>query len=122
MTIKKSLEKKIKATNLSANDDYEIVYSDDPCFNKTKPRLICEPVDPAKAQLKMRLEKNQRGGKLVTIIDNLPPNQDYFLDLTKKLKNHCGSGGTFKDKHIEIQGDHRVKISAFLTKLGFKIR
>jgi translation initiation factor 1 len=79
-------------------------------------------VDPSKFTLKIRLEKNSRGGKTVTVIFELPKNDDYNKDLEKKLKSHCGSGGAYKDGNIEIQGDHREKIKTFLEKLNFKIK
>jgi len=83
------------------------------------------PVDPTKATLKMKLEKNGRGGKLVTVIFDLPYNPPYFEELTKKLKNTCGTGGTIKLEvpiQIELQGDQRDKAELFLTKLGFKMK
>jgi translation initiation factor 1 len=82
-------------------------------------------IDPAKTTLKIKLEKNQRGGKLVTVIHELPFNPPYFEDLSKKLKNHCGTGGTYKKEgkgQIELQGDQREKAEALLTKLGFKTK
>jgi translation initiation factor 1 len=75
--------------------------------------------------LKIKLEKNQRGGKLVTVIHDFPFNPPFFEELAKKLKNHCGTGGTFKKEgkgHIELQGDQREKIEGFLAKLGFKTK
>lgn len=80
-----------------------------------------EKIYPKNITLKMRLEKNGRGGKTVTVLFELPNNEIYFADLTKQLKNHLGTGGTFKDRRIEIQGDHKVRIKAFLEQLGFTI-
>jgi len=77
-------------------------------------------VNPGETTLKIRLEKNGRGGKLVTVVFELPHNPDYFKKVTKKLKATCGSGGTYKDGTIEIQGDHKEKIKNTLIKLGFK--
>ncbi len=77
-------------------------------------------VIPNETTLKIRLEKNGRGGKVVTVVFELPHNPDYFKELTKKLKATCGSGGTFKDDTIEIQGDHKAKLKQALEKLGFK--
>lgn len=94
-----------------------------PCECADSPSKII-PILPAKITLKIRLEKNQRGGKTVTVIFNIPFNPDYFFDLTKKLKNYCGTGGSFKkeEMQIEIQGDHRLKIEDYLKKIGFNIK
>ncbi len=84
---------------------------------------------PKGETLKMRLEKNQRGGKVVTVIFNMPYEKNYFEALTKELKNKVGSGGTLKEEitdkkallEIEIQGDHRDRIEKILSEKGFKI-
>jgi translation initiation factor 1 len=110
--------------------DYEIVFSDDPNFKKrcskcTKYPCACpKPSDmnPSLHTLKIRLEKNGRGGKSVTVIFDLPSNEAYFKELEKKLKALCGTGGSFKNNMIEIQGDHRGKIKSHLEKLGFKVK
>ncbi|MDH4469143.1 MAG: translation initiation factor [Bacteriovoracaceae bacterium] len=111
--------------------DYELVYSDDPselkkCKSCKENPCTCRSkstIFPKDITLKIRLEKNGRGGKLVTVIFYIPSgNENYFLDLTKKLKNHCGTGGSFKDGSIEIQGDHREKLKIFLGKLGFQTK
>jgi translation initiation factor 1 len=70
----------------------------------------------------MRLDKNGRGGKAVTVVFDLPPNPKYWTDLSRKLKAHCGTGGAFKDAMLEIQGDQRDKVQAFLERMGFTIR
>ncbi|MFA6238426.1 MAG: translation initiation factor [Bacteriovorax sp.] len=98
--------------------------SDDPCVCETSPQFI-QTIIPDKTTLKIKLEKNQRGGKLVTVIHDFPNNPSYFEDLARKLKNHCGTGGTFKTEgkaQIELQGDQREKAEIFLTKLNFKIK
>ncbi len=79
-------------------------------------------MNPTAHTLKIRLEKNGRGGKTVTVMFELPVNEAYFKDLEKKLKALCGTGGSYKNNMIEIQGDHREKIKAFLEKLGFKVK
>ncbi len=97
---------------------------EDPCECKQSLNNIVA-ITPEKTTLKIKLEKNQRGGKLVTVIHELPFNPPYFEDLAKKLKNHCGTGGTFKNEfkgQIELQGDQREKVEAFLGKLLFKTK
>jgi translation initiation factor 1 len=72
----------------------------------------------------LRIEKSGRGGKTVTVIDQLPKNEIFLRDLTKELKTKCGSGGTYittgKEGVIEIQGDKRDMIRSLLEKKGIK--
>ena len=86
---------------------------------------MCEPeVDPKsyKFVAVLRIEKNGRGGKTVTVIDRLPKNELFLKELTTLLKKKCGTGGTYltsgKDGVIEIQGDHRDAIRELLKKEG----
>lgn len=58
---------------------------EDPCECKQSLNNIVV-ITPEKTTLKIKLEKNQRGGKLVTVIHELPFNPPYFEDLAKKLK------------------------------------
>jgi translation initiation factor 1 len=53
------------------------------------------------------------GGKLATVIQNISGDG---TALVTALKKHCAAGGAFKDGVIELQGDHRVKVAAFLDK------
>lgn len=73
-----------------------------------------------------RLEKKGRGGKEVTVIDQLPKNEIFLKDLTKELKSKCGSGGTYlmdgQEGVIEIQGDKRLQIKTIFEKKGFKYK
>jgi translation initiation factor 1 len=101
--------------------DYRIVYSDDGShLEDKKKRPKASDLKPEEHTLKIRLEKKGRGGKNVTVVFELPDNPDYFKKLTKELKSHCGSGGSFKGSTLEIQGDHKIKIRDYLQKKGFK--
>jgi translation initiation factor 1 len=67
-------------------------------------------------------ETKGRGGKGVTLITGLPLAEDALKELASKLKQTCGTGGTVKDGVVEIQGDHREKLHAYLLKAGYKAK
>lgn len=102
-------------------EEPNIVWSSDGSHLEPKKAKNNSPVEPSAHKIKIRLEKNARGGKLVTVVFELPDNPNYLKELAKKLKGHCGTGGTLKDGKIEIQGDHREKVKDFCQKLGFQV-
>ena len=108
------------------SDDENIVYSSDGSgknlVNKKKKKANLSEIVPQEITLKLRIEKKGRGGKAVTIIYEVPSNPPYFKKLLKELKNFCGTGGSQKNDHLEIQGDQRDKVRGFLIKKGFKIK
>ena len=63
-----------------------------------------------------------RGGKAVTLVKKLILSEEDLKELTTKLKQICGSGGTVKEGIIEIQGEHREKIAEALKKMGYKVK
>lgn len=67
-------------------------------------------------------ETKGRKGKGVTILSDLPMNEEQIHELATTLKSKCGTGGTVKDSKIEIQGDQRERIIIELEKLGFKTK
>ncbi len=69
--------------------------------------------------VRVQRETKGRKGKGVTVISGLPLDTKRLTQLAKKLKQHCGAGGTVKDGLIEIQGEHRDRVVAELIKLGY---
>ena len=67
-------------------------------------------------------EKGGRGGKTVTVVRGLPEQGPALEARLAELKRLCGAGGTLRDGAIEIQGDHRQRIAARLTALGFRVK
>jgi translation initiation factor 1 len=63
-----------------------------------------------------------RAGKGVTVITGLPLTAATLAALASELKRLCGSGGTVKDGSIEIQGEHRDRLVAELSRRGFAAR
>ena len=113
-----------------SDGDFRLVFVDDgngknlldkkgryPKQNKSEDAVV-----PAQTILKLRIEKKGRGGKTVTVIDELPNNQKYFKLLLKELKRYCGSGGTVKLPTIEMQGNQLDKVRTFLEKKGFQVK
>jgi translation initiation factor 1 len=41
--------------------------------------------------------------------------------LAKILKSACASGGTVKDRTIELQGDHKKRASKVLENNGYRV-
>ncbi len=79
-------------------------------------------LNPKDQQVRVRREK--RNGKIVTVIAGFTPRSDRTDDLPALLKafrTQLGTGGTV-DKSagtIELQGDHRDKVLAQLIATGY---
>jgi translation initiation factor 1 len=71
--------------------------------------------------IRLRLEKNKRGGKTVTVIFGFKLETD-INRICSELKKKCGSGGTVKEGIIEIQGDKRDIIEKYLIDNGYKTK
>lgn len=76
--------------------------------------------------VKLRMEKGGRGGKTVTVIDGLPKQEPFLIDLLKTLKQKCGAGGTYKmdgkDGVLELQGEHRERVFNFLKEYDMQVK
>jgi len=85
------------------------------------PRKVTS-LPPNQQTVYLHRDSKGRGGKTVTLLKKLVLSEEDMKELTKKLKQVCGSGGTLKDDMIEIQGEHREKIAEALIKLGYKVK
>ena len=72
--------------------------------------------------LHLHRETKGRGGKAVVLIRGFQGSDDMLNVLAKKIKAHCGTGGSAKDGEIIIQGEQRDKIEAYLKKEGYKTK
>lgn len=77
---------------------------------------------PQQQTVYLHRDSKGRGGKAVTLVKKLILSENDMKELTKKLKQICGSGGTIKDNTIEIQGEHREKIAEALSNMGYKVK
>jgi translation initiation factor 1 len=96
-----------------------IVYSTDPDFRTEEDSVPEETLLPAQQRLKVRLDTKHRSGKAVTLVERFSGPAGDREDLGRKLKTHCGTGGSVKDGQIIVQGDQRDKITQWLLKNGY---
>lgn len=73
-------------------------------------------------KLYVSIDRKNRGGKSVTLVEGFIGNDEDAKDLAKKLKQLCGVGGGFKNSKIYIQGDQKNKVASFLQKLGAVVK
>ncbi|MFA6201002.1 MAG: translation initiation factor [Bacteroidales bacterium] len=100
-----------------------IVYSTNPSFQfETNEEEPLETIPPKQQNLKVQLDKKQRGGKQVTLITGFIGTDEDINTLGKMLKTKCGVGGNVKDGEILIQGDHREKVMTLLIAQGYKVK
>src|ERR1700759_3377816 len=91
-----------------------IVYSTDPDFQPEEDQLSQESLAPKQQRLKVRLDTRQRAGKAVTLVEGYVGPEAELEELGRKLKTHCGTGGSVKNGLVIIQGDQRDKITQWL--------
>lgn len=99
----------------------KLVYSTDPQTD-LKDEVADKMPNEKDYFLRMMLDRKQRAGKSVTVLNGFTESIETLETLAKRLKSLCATGGTIKDRNIEIQGDHRDKIQKELEKLGYKIK
>ncbi len=118
------------------NKNTRLVYSSNPTLNQKCPKCqenitecVCVPeveVSSYHFVAVLRIEKAGRGGKTVTVVDQLPKSEIFLRELCTELKKKCGAGGTYvmsgKEGVIEIQGDKRESIRGLLGKKGMKVK
>ncbi|GAA3917868.1 translation initiation factor Sui1 [Litoribacillus peritrichatus] len=67
-------------------------------------------------------ETKGRKGKGVTLVTGIPLALDDLKKLAKELKQKCGTGGSLKDRVVEIQGDQRDLLVELLKVKGFQVK
>lgn len=76
----------------------------------------CKIIEREEGRIKVYVEK-RKFGKPITIIEGV---KDNVKETLSQLRQKLACGGTFKNGHIELQGDHRARIKELLLKLGYQ--
>lgn len=101
-------------------DRLGVMYSTNPDFQyNTGDEEEEDTLPKEKQQLRISLDKRNRGGKMVTLVTGFRGTASDLETLGKHLKTKCGVGGSAKDSEIIIQGDHRQKVLELLQKEGY---
>ncbi|MDI6798617.1 MAG: translation initiation factor [Candidatus Aenigmarchaeota archaeon] len=75
----------------------------------------CKAIEREAQKIKIFIER-RKFGKPITIVEGIT---DRAKELTSQLKSKLACGGTFKNGHVELQGDHRSRLKEILVKLGY---
>jgi translation initiation factor 1 len=100
-----------------------IVYSTNPNFQfEIEEEESADTLAKNQQKLYISIDKKQRAGKEVTLIEGFIGSEDDLKELGKMLKSKCGVGGSVKDGEIIIQGNFRDKVMELLVKDGYQIK
>lgn len=106
--------------------DSRLVYSTDGGDRRRDTRRRGAAQEPAGPSLpddgvvRVFREKGGRGGKTVTVVRGLPASD--LRAVAGDLKRRCATGGAVKQAAIELQGDHRDAVVAYLTEQGRRVK
>ena len=100
-----------------------IVYSTNPDFQFNSDEAEeTETLSPNEQLLYVSIDRKQRGGKEVTLVEGFVGSDDDLKDLAKLLKSKCGVGGSAKDGEIIVQGSFKDKVHDLLVAEGYKVK
>ena len=103
-------------------DKNGFVLSTDPNFSfENESSTAKETPEPGKQRLRIILDTRHRAGKTVTAIVGFIGTAEDLEFLGKKIKTHCGSGGSVKDGEILVQGDQMEKVKKWLLGKGYRV-
>jgi translation initiation factor 1 len=78
--------------------------------------------DPNQQKLYVKLDRKNRKGKSVTLVEGFVGTENDLKELGKELKGKCGVGGSAKDGVILLQGDFRDRVISLLKEKGFNVK
>lgn len=99
-----------------------VVYSTNPNFDYEFDEEEVATLPNSQQKLYVSIDRKQRGGKEVTLIEGFVGTENDLKELGKLLKQKCGVGGSVKDNEIIVQGNFRDKIVDLLTADGYQVK
>ncbi|HMK72651.1 MAG TPA: translation initiation factor [Myxococcaceae bacterium] len=89
-----------------------------PPFAPASPRARAERSAPPRAVV--RLERKGRGGKEVTVVEQLALPRGELEAWLADLRRALGCGGAEEDGALVLQGDHRRRVEEWLRARGVR--
>jgi translation initiation factor 1 len=87
----------------------------------SQPRLETKAARKNRGRVDIIRQTAGRGGKTVTVVKGFVGiSLTEKVQLAKAMQKACGTGGTVKDGHIEIQGDKRAEAARILSGANFR--
>jgi len=100
-----------------------MVYSTNPDFQfESEEEEEMKTLAPGQQQLYVSLDKKNRKGKKVTLVEGFVGRAEDLGGLARELKSRFGVGGSSGDGQILIQGDFRDRIIDLLVEKGYKVK
>jgi translation initiation factor 1 len=107
---------------MAKKDRKGVMYSTNPDFEYDDSTEEQETLENNEQKLYVSLDRRNRKGKSVSLIEGFVGSNEDLKDLAKQLKNLCGVGGTAKNEEIIIQGDFRDKIVTYLKDKSYIVK
>lgn len=100
-----------------------MVYSTNPDYAyESEGKEEQETLHPAEQKLYVKLDRKNRKGKTVTLVEGFVGSDEELKSLGKELKSRCGVGGSAKDGEILLQGDFRDRVMVLLKDKGYNVK
>jgi translation initiation factor 1 len=107
---------------MSKKKRINVVYSTNPDFDFEDVSESVSSIPFGEQKLYVSIDRKNRGGKSVTLIEGFVGSEEDAKDLAKNIKQHCGVGGGYKDAQIYVQGNQKDKVGTFLQKSGALVK
>ncbi|MDD1792220.1 stress response translation initiation inhibitor YciH [Enterovibrio sp. ZSDZ42] len=102
------------------NDNSRLVYSTE--TGRIKEEAAAPQREKGDGIVRIQRQTKGRKGKGVCLVTGLDMTDTELKLVAADLKKVCGCGGSVKDGVVEIQGDKRDQIKAYLEKKGHTVK